>query len=91
MNLVIVLQSVRSEREANNLPRTQDAPPVLPTQLVKLLPQMLLRMTYDEDDKLRAVEINPNRTCLIHPSLKGIFQTNHRGVLDTLTQRMAQT
>uniref|UniRef100_M4BQY7 DUF4371 domain-containing protein n=1 Tax=Hyaloperonospora arabidopsidis (strain Emoy2) TaxID=559515 RepID=M4BQY7_HYAAE len=38
MNLVLGLQSVRAEYDANNLPRAQDAPPVLPAHLVKLSP-----------------------------------------------------
>uniref|UniRef100_M4BUY5 Uncharacterized protein n=1 Tax=Hyaloperonospora arabidopsidis (strain Emoy2) TaxID=559515 RepID=M4BUY5_HYAAE len=161
MNLALGLQSVRAERDANNLPRAQDAPPVLPAQPVKLSPRMFvkdvlaphreqlaktwteewieqvesdhrqLRKTYDEDEELRAVihkhdvntffggawgisqggrfeflrafcdgletafettssaesdfsilkwEMNPNRTCLMHLSLEGIFQTKQRDV-----------
>ncbi|RHY19332.1 hypothetical protein DYB25_008784 [Aphanomyces astaci] len=36
--LVIELQGVRAERDDSNLPREQDAPPVLPGQLVGLRP-----------------------------------------------------
>ena len=43
MNLVLGLQSVRVERNANNLPRAQDAPPVLPAQLVRLSPRMFVK------------------------------------------------
>ena len=43
MNLVLVVQSVRAERGANNLSCAQDSPPVSPAQLVKLSPRMLAK------------------------------------------------
>ena len=43
LNLVLGLQSVRAERDASNLPLAQDAPPVLPAQLVKLSPRMFVK------------------------------------------------
>uniref|UniRef100_M4BXI0 Uncharacterized protein n=1 Tax=Hyaloperonospora arabidopsidis (strain Emoy2) TaxID=559515 RepID=M4BXI0_HYAAE len=43
MNLVLALQSVRAERDAKNLPRAQNAPPVLPAQLVKLSPRRFVK------------------------------------------------
>ncbi|CAI5724449.1 unnamed protein product [Hyaloperonospora brassicae] len=55
MNLLIGLKSVQAERDADNLPRAQDTPPVLPAQPFKLSSRMLLRITYDEDEELRAV------------------------------------
>ncbi|CAI5727435.1 unnamed protein product [Hyaloperonospora brassicae] len=38
MNLVLGLQIVRAARDANYLPRAQDAPPLISAQLVMLSP-----------------------------------------------------
>ncbi|RHY05403.1 hypothetical protein DYB36_006565 [Aphanomyces astaci] len=45
--LVIELQGVRAERDDSNLPREQDAPPVLPGQLVGLRPAHFIRNVLD--------------------------------------------
>ena len=167
ITLIIGLRSVRAERNNANLPRAQDAPPVLPAQLVKLCTGAFFRdvlrphrihiskfwheeivdnieedhrqlcTMYAEDDVLRNAidqhdirtffndawdvapgrfeslrsfcgglasafanttsvesdfsilkwEMNPNRTCLMHLSLEGIFQTKQRAILDQLSQQ----
>jgi hypothetical protein len=43
ITLIIGFQSVRAERNNANFPRTQDAPLVLPAQLVKLHPGAFFR------------------------------------------------
>ncbi|CAI5731830.1 unnamed protein product [Hyaloperonospora brassicae] len=43
MILLLGMQSVRSERDANILPRVRDAPPVMSAQLLKMSPRMFVK------------------------------------------------
>ncbi|CAI5738864.1 unnamed protein product [Hyaloperonospora brassicae] len=57
MTLMLGLQSVRAERDVNNLPLAHDALPIIDVELN----HRLIRISYDEDEEMRALIDKHNR------------------------------